>query len=226
MAADAIIVSGGSGTRFGSKKQFISIGGVPLIRRAADCFDAHLGVERIIVAVPADDLGLTAGILSGLGKPLVLTAGGKTRQESVSNALKHCRRSGLVLIHDGVRPFATLALISRVLEGITGFDACIPGLAVSNTLKEVDGKIVKRTVPRKGLFAVQTPQCFQAEVILEAHARAAGRGFMEATDDSALVEEQGGRVRLVEGDPFNIKITLAQDVEIAEALLRCRSESD
>lgn len=224
MAAEAIIVAGGSGLRFGRKKQFFLLGGIPIIRRAVDCFDRHPLVDRIIVAVPQEDLDHTRTILEGVQKPLELTAGGRTRQESVGNGLAFCRGS-LVLIHDGVRPIATDALITRVLTGIEGFDACIPGLAVSNTLKEVDGDLVVRTVPRSGLFGVQTPQCFRAEVIRTAHARAAERGFLEATDDSALVEDLGGRVRLVEGDPYNIKITVAEDIAIAEALLRCRSES-
>jgi 2-C-methyl-D-erythritol 4-phosphate cytidylyltransferase len=226
MAADAIIVGGGSGLRFGSKKQFLSLLGIPLIRRAVDPFDQHPGVERLIVVVPHEDLELTAQLLHGLGTPLLLTAGGATRQESVSNGLALCRSGGLVLIHDGVRPFATPSLISRVLEGIAGFDACIPGLAVSDTLKEVDGDLVVGTVPRARLFSVQTPQCFRAEVIGRAHGQASESGHLHATDDSALVENLGGRVRIVEGDPYNMKITVAEDIAIAEAIIRCRTESD
>jgi 2-C-methyl-D-erythritol 4-phosphate cytidylyltransferase len=225
MAADAIIVGGGSGLRFGQKKQFFSLGGIPLIKRAVDCFDRHAGVERLIVVVPRSDLEITGSILEGMSKPLLLSAGGRTRQESVASGLKLCRTEGLILIHDGVRPFVTDVLISRLLAAVEGFDACIPGLAVSNTLKEVDGDLVVRTVPREKLFSVQTPQCFRAEVIIRAHAQASVQGYLEATDDSALVENLGGSVRLVEGDPYNMKITVAEDIEVAEAILRCRTES-
>jgi 2-C-methyl-D-erythritol 4-phosphate cytidylyltransferase/2-C-methyl-D-erythritol 2,4-cyclodiphosphate synthase len=88
----------------------------------------------------------------------------------------------------------------------------------------VEGDLVVRTVPRTGLFSIQTPQCFLTRAIVEAHARAEAAGNLEATDDSALIEAAGGRVRLVPGDPRNMKITVAQDMEIAEALLRCRTE--
>jgi len=224
MAVDAVITGGGSGIRFGRKKQFTILGGVPLIRRTVACFDSHPLVERLIVVVPEEDLELTAGILEGTGKLLEITAGGRTRQESVRNGLKLCRPDGSVLIHDGVRPFVPPDLITRVLLGIEGYEACIPGLAVSNTLKEVEGDLVVRTVPRTGLFSIQTPQCFLTRAIVEAHARAEAAGNLEATDDSALIEAAGGRVRLVPGDPRNMKITVAQDMEIAEALLRCRTE--
>lgn len=225
MGADALIVGGGSGIRFGSKKQFFTLGGVSLIRSSVQCFDEHPAVERMIVVVPREDFDLTRPLLAGLGKPLELAPGGRTRQESVRSGLGLCRREGLILVHDGVRPFVSPGLISRVLAGIGEYDACIPGLAVSNTLKEVDGDVVVRTVPRAKLFAVQTPQCFRAAIIHEAHERASARGFAEATDDSALVEELGGRVRLVEGDPYNVKITVAEDIAMAEALLKCRSGS-
>jgi 2-C-methyl-D-erythritol 4-phosphate cytidylyltransferase len=225
MAADVIIVSGGSGVRFGQKKQFFSLSGIPLIRRCADCFDSHPLIDRLIVVVPREDLEATARILEGLRKPLLLAQGGRTRQESVASGLRLCRPDGLVLIHDGVRPFVTAELASRVIAGIEGYDACIPGLAVSNTLKEVDGDLVVKTVPRSRLYAVQTPQCFRAEVILRAHAEASARGFLEATDDSALVEDLGGRVRIVEGDPYNMKITVPEDIVIAEAIERCRTGS-
>lgn len=225
MGADALIVGGGSGIRFGSKKQFFTLGGTPLIGRSVQCLAGHPAVERMIVVVPREDFDLTRPLLAGIDKPLELAPGGRTRQESVRSGLELCRRDGLILVHDGVRPFASRELISRVIAGMGDHDACVPGLAVSNTLKEVDGDLVVRTVPRLKLFAVQTPQCFRAAVIHEAHERAAARGFVEATDDSALVEELGGRVRLVEGDPYNLKITVAEDIAMAEALLKCRSGS-
>ncbi len=225
MAADAIIVAGGSGIRFGQKKQYLSLGGVPILRRTVCAFDSHPEIENLIVIVPSEDLPLAGEILSGLNKPLHLKPGGETRQESVWNGLMLAKKSGLVLIHDAVRPLVTGDLISRVLTGIIGFDACIPGLAVLNTLKEVDGDLVVRTVPRNCLYGVQTPQCFRTARIMEAHEAALRLGRRDATDDSALIEDLGGTVRLVEGDPGNMKITLKQDMEIAEAILRCRTES-
>lgn len=224
MAADAIIVGGGSGIRFGTKKQFISLGGIPLLQRTVHAFENHPCVDQIIVLVPQDDLVLAGRILSGTQKPLKLVEGGKTRQESVWNGLLSLQGSDLVLIHDAVRPFVSSGLISRVIEGIKGYDACIPGLAVPNTLKEVSNGVVVKTIPRAGLYGVQTPQCFLTRSIIAAHTSARGQGIYDATDDSLLIEEIGGHVRLVEGDPLNMKITLKQDVDIAEAILKCRTE--
>lgn len=226
MAVDAIIVGGGSGSRFGRKKQFVCLGETPLFKRAAACFERHGSVRNIIVVVPEEDIPRARELLSGTEKPLLFAKGGSTRQESVSNGLALSKESEFVLIHDAVRPFVTGELISRVLGGMEDFDACIPGLAVTNTLKEVSGDLVVRTVPRSNLYGVQTPQCFRTERIAAAHAWALRRGISDATDDSALIEAVGGRIRIVEGDPFNMKITVRQDMEIAEAILKCRTESD
>lgn len=225
MAASAVIVAGGSGTRFGRKKQFLDLCGVPLIRRTVDVFASHEAVDTIIVAVPPEDIDLTRQILEGAASPVRVVQGGRTRQESVYNGLLNIAGAGTVLVHDAVRPLVTGELISRVLEGLGEEDACIPVLAVSNTLKEVREGVVVRTVPRSDLYEVQTPQAFPVLKILKAHTLARQRGILDATDDSAVIEQAGGVVRVVEGDPFNIKITVAKDLEIAEAMLTCRTGS-
>ncbi|HON38213.1 MAG TPA: 2-C-methyl-D-erythritol 4-phosphate cytidylyltransferase [Desulfomonilia bacterium] len=225
MAASAVIVAGGSGTRFGRKKQFLDLCGVPLIRRTVDVFASHEAVDTIIVAVPPEDIDLTRQILEGAASPVRVVQGGRTRQESVYNGLLNIAGAGTVLVHDAVRPLVTGDLISRVLEGLGEGDACIPVLAVSNTLKEVREGVVVRTVPRSDLYEVQTPQAFPVLKILKAHTLARQRGILDATDDSAVIEQAGGVVRVVEGDPFNIKITVAKDLEIAEAMLTCRTGS-
>lgn len=223
MAADAIIVGGGSGIRFGQKKQFLTLGGIPVLRRAVLPFENHPDIGKIIVVVPETDMEQARAVLSDVGKPYLLARGGRMRQESVWNGLGLALNSERVLIHDAVRPFATMELVTRLLEGIDGYDACIPGVAVANTLKEVDGGLVVRTIPRSSIYGVQTPQCFITGKLLDAHRFALERGITDATDDSALVEEMGGRVRLIEGDPANIKITVRQDLAVAEAMLRCRT---
>lgn len=139
------------------------------------------------------------------------------------NGLEMTDGSGLVLIHDAARPLVTAELISRVTAGAARADGCIPALAVSSTIKEVREGVVTRTVSRANLFEIQTPQAFPAEIILEAHRQARKQGERAATDDSALVEAAGGIVRTVEGDPLNIKVTIEQDLILAEAILACRS---
>ncbi|HRC99270.1 MAG: 2-C-methyl-D-erythritol 4-phosphate cytidylyltransferase [Bacteriovoracaceae bacterium] len=225
MAVSAVIVAGGSGTRFGLKKQFITLGGVPLIRRAVESFVSHPEVGTIVVVVPQEDMDLTGRLISEVCPALHIVQGGRTRQESVYNGLKNVPGAGTVLIHDAVRPLVTGELISRVLAGIGDADGCIPALAVSSTIKEVDGEMVKRTVPRSNLFEAQTPQAFGLPRILGAHTRARQRGVLDATDDGVLIENEGGTIRIVQGDPYNIKITLRKDLELAEAMLACRTGS-
>ena len=226
MAASAIIVAGGSGLRFGWKKQFISLGGIPVLGRTVRCFDSHPLITHIIVVVPLTDIEQVKEILHGMKTPLDITAGGTTRQESVYNGLQVETSTEIILIHDGVRPLVSEALISRVIAGIEDFDACIPGIAVSDTIKESDRGFVSRTVPRDTLYQAQTPQAFKRSGILQAHKSARTTGTGQVTDDSSLIENAGGKVRLVSGDPFNIKITLKEDISIAEAILQCHTESD
>lgn len=224
MAASVLIVAGGSGVRYGRKKQFIPLDGVPVLKRSVLCFDSHPGITHIIVVVPAEDSHHVNEILEGMNKPVTITAGGATRQESVWKGLQVDTPNDIVLIHDGVRPLVSADIISRVLNGIEGYDACIPGIAVSDTIKEVHDECVARTIPRASLYQIQTPQAFRKTRILEAHESAKNNDLDPATDDSTLIENFGGKVRLVQGDPFNIKITLKEDIYIAEAILRCRTQ--
>jgi len=226
MEADAIIVAGGSGVRFGTKKQFMNMGGVPVIRRTVLCFDSHPFVTHIVVVVPAEDIEQVKEILRGLSTPLDITAGGATRQESVYNGLQIATSADVILIHDGVRPLVSQSLISRVFAGITDLDACIPGIAMPDTLKKADGQSVVKTISRDNVYQIQTPQAFKRKGLLEAHTQARDHNIGNLTDDSSLIENAGGKVGLVSGDPFNIKITLKEDIYIAEAILKCHAESD
>jgi len=224
MANSAIIVAGGSGRRFGTKKQFLDLLGTSVIERAVSCFDSHPLIDSIVVVVPDEDIQTTRGALKDIKKPLTITRGGHNRQESVWNGLQSALKSDIVTIHDGVRPLVSRTLISSVIEGVKDFDACIPGLAVSNTIKVVKGDIVVRTISRANVYQIQTPQVFYTQTLIKAHESAQAGRHDQFTDDSALIEAIGGRVRIVKGDPYNIKITLKEDLQTAEALLRCHTE--
>lgn len=213
----AVIVAGGSGSRFGQKKQFITLGGTPILALTAACFDAHPGIDHIVVVVPPADVTAAEKLLHTLTTRHTVTAGGPTRADSVRNGLNEAAQSRICLIHDGVRPFVNPSLIHRVLAGIEGYDACIPGLPVTDTIKEVVGHNVAKTIPRRNVYQIQTPQAFFTARILDAHRQAAGRTDAP-TDDSMLIEAAGGTVRLVDGDPYNIKITLPEDMLFAEAI--------
>ena len=223
MDFSAVIVAGGSGERFGQKKQFLDLLGIPVLARTVSCFDAHRAVKQIIVVVPEEDIPQTRRILKGIGKTLVVAKGGQTRQESVRNGLDCVRESPAVLIHDGVRPLITTELMDRVIEGLKGVDGCIPALEVTDTLKEVQEGMVMKTIPRRGLYQVQTPQAFLTGTLVKAHENAARDGAF--TDDSSLLEACGRTVRVVPGDPCNVKITFREDITLAEAILRCHTGS-
>jgi len=213
----ALIVAGGSGSRFGQKKQFIALRGVPVLLKTVLCFVDNPSIDRIIVVVPSEDVLSTDALIKDIPTPHVVVAGGPTRAASVMNGLKEALSSRIVLIHDGVRPFVGPDLIHRVIAGLAGWDAAIPGIPVTDTLKEADGDTVVRTVARRNLFQIQTPQAFFTESIVAAH-RQASNLSEPPTDDSMLIEAQGGRVRIVDGDPYNIKITLPEDMLFAEAI--------
>lgn len=216
-----VVVAGGSGSRFGGAKQFAALGGVRVldhsVRAARTC-------GRVVLVVPA--AGSPAGPSGGppdapASAPGVdaVAEGGVTRAASVRAGLARVPPDAeVVVVHDAARPLAPAALFAAVVGAVrSGAAGAVPGLAVSDTLKRVDGDRVVATVDRAGLVAVQTPQAFDAGALRRAH-EASG----DATDDATLVEADGGRVVVVPGDPFNIKVTTRADLEIAEALFSRR----
>jgi len=155
--------------------------------------------DGVVLVVPRDDVASEGGV-----------AGGATRSESVRAGLAAVpAEASIICVHDAARPFASRELFITVIEAIAdGADGAVPALAVVDTIKRIDadGRVVE-TPPRATLVAVQTPQAFRAEVLRAAHAR-----LQDATDDAALVEEVGGRVVVVDGDPINRKITDRDDL--------------
>jgi 2-C-methyl-D-erythritol 4-phosphate cytidylyltransferase len=212
----AIIVAGGSGKRFGEKKQFINLSGESVLKITVKAFDIP-HINRIVVVVPKEDIDETQASFKEFKKEITVVSGGKTRSNSVMNGLNAADVCDIALIHDGVRPFVTASLIERVIDGTKEADGCIPVLPVIDTIKFAENGFIKKTIPREYLFAVQTPQAFRMGKILNAHNMAIGRENIP-TDDSILIEESGGTVKIVEGERFNIKITLPEDMILAEAI--------
>jgi 2-C-methyl-D-erythritol 4-phosphate cytidylyltransferase len=151
-----------------------------------------------------------------VGSPDVIVKGGATRSESVRAGLEAVpSRAEIVVVHDAVRPLATAALFESVVEAVvSGADAAIPGLPVTDTLKRVSDDLVVATLERSDVVSVQTPQAFKASILRKAHA-----GSEDATDDAALVESLGGTVRVVPGERSNLKLTDPVDLRILEALM-------
>jgi 2-C-methyl-D-erythritol 4-phosphate cytidylyltransferase len=219
----AIIVAGGSGSRFGEAvpKQFLDLGGLRLIDWAFS--SAAAACDGVVVVLPGDRLDVT------LFPGAMAVAGGPTRSASVRAGLAAVpRAAAVVVVHDAARPLATPELFERVIAAVrAGADGAVPGVSVADTIKRVDasgeradsaGERVLETLDRPALRAIQTPQAFSASALRAAHATGG-----DATDDAALVEAYGGRVVVVAGDPGNLKVTGPEDLERAEALLTRRS---
>ena len=218
----AIIVAGGRGERLGTDipKQFIELEAKPILLWAVDRIWSCPKISELIVVVPEDHLERAQQILAN--RELKIVKGGRERQDSVFAGLKELSaKANLVLIHDGVRPFPSRALIERVIEGAEKFGSAIPGIPLKDTVKEIDKKTgqVMGTVDRNRLYAIQTPQVFAREIILRAHERAQSLGFY-ATDDSTLVEWIGEQVIMVEGEETNIKITTPLDLKLAQIIAK------
>ena len=201
------MVAGGGGTRFGAPKQFTDLAGQTVLDRSVAT--ARAASDAVVVVLPAGaEWTPPAGV--------TVVTGGDTRSASTRNGLAAVAADAdVVLVHDAARPLCPVALFEAVVDAVrSGADAAVPALPVSDTVKRVDGTRVLTTVPRHDLVAVQTPQGFRADVLRAAHA-AGGTD----TDDAALVEAAGGVVVTVPGDPRNLKITVADDLTIAAALL-------
>lgn len=226
--AGAIIVAAGRGARARQgaavePKQFRPIAGVPMLLRAIRPFAQHPRVGPIVVVLPPPLAAAPPDWLRALlSDRLVVTDGGEERQQSVANGLGRLPAGpSLVLVHDAARPFVSREVIDRVLAVAARGAAAVPGVPLSDTVKETDtAGLVVRTVPRERLVAVQTPQAFPRAILETAHQRARSDAAPAggATDDATLCERLGHPVRVVAGSPWNIKITTPEDFALAEAL--------
>ena len=219
-----VVVAAGRGTRIGGDlpKQYLPIGGVPILLRAIRPFSSHPDVEQVVVVLAAADAESPPDFLSALtGEALTITAGGRERSDSVAAGLRALRDGcEVVLVHDGARPFVDRSVIDAVIAHARAGHGAVAAVPVSDTIKEAAGPdptLIGRTVPRAGLWRAQTPQGFPRRLLADAYARA-GAGGGGATDDAALVEAYGGTVRLVPDSPRNMKITTRDDLAVAEAL--------
>jgi 2-C-methyl-D-erythritol 4-phosphate cytidylyltransferase len=227
MNATAIVVAAGEGRRVGGNtpKAFIDLCGRPVVLRTLDRFFAALAIGKVVVVVAADQLSRVETMLrsdSALAyRHWILRSGGATRQESVKRGLEMTGDDAdVIAIHDGVRPFVSPALIDRCVQAARDQGAVVVGLPVRDTIKVVSAdRWIESTPPRNALWEIQTPQVFRREIILEAHGWAEREGF-EATDDAMLVEKRGERVYVLDGEGTNIKITLPDDLWLAENLIR------
>jgi 2-C-methyl-D-erythritol 4-phosphate cytidylyltransferase len=218
----AVLAAGGRGERLGAAlpKALVLLAGEPVLAHAARALREG-GVAEVVVAAPAEHTKAIAALLP----EAQVVAGGATRTASVRRALAELSAAvDIVLVHDAARPLAPAALVARVLAAVeSGADAVVPVLAVADTVKEVDDAgMVLRTLDRKALRAVQTPQGFRRELLVRAHEAA---GDIDASDDAGLVERLGVAVSTVPGSSDALKVTTQSDLLVAEAIVRERTST-
>ncbi|MDX2251427.1 MAG: 2-C-methyl-D-erythritol 4-phosphate cytidylyltransferase [Nitrospira sp.] len=228
----AIVPAAGRGLRMGGAlpKQFLALGGEPLVVHSLRVLQASPAVDEIVLAVPQADLDYCLNDLAvrfGFSKITKVVAGGKERQDSVRHALEHVsEETEIVVVHDAVRPFVTEGMVTEVVEAARRVGGAIVALPMRDTVKQVgaDGRI-ERTVDRQPLWLAQTPQAFRREHLLAAHYKAYAEK-VHATDDAFLFEWAGHPVVVVEGSGENIKVTRPEDMIIGEAILKARMKAD
>jgi 2-C-methyl-D-erythritol 4-phosphate cytidylyltransferase/2-C-methyl-D-erythritol 2,4-cyclodiphosphate synthase len=230
MNVAALIVAAGRGARAASEggrpKQYCQIGGAPMLERTIAAFAEHPGIDDILVVIHPHDVALyEAASRSFAARLQAAVPGGARRQDSVRAGLEALAdwAPASVLIHDAARPFVDAPLISRVIDSLERYAGALPCLPVTDTLKRASEGRITGTVERDQLFRAQTPQGFRFEAILAAHRAAASEGTREFTDDASVAEWFGLDVTLVEGSDKNRKLTTAEDLRMADEMLRSES---
>ena len=228
MTAGVVLPAGGSGTRMAVEgapsKQFRLLGGASVLVQTLRAFARHRAIGPAVVVAPAPDLEAVVDDLVRADLEAVVVEGGATRQASVANGVRALEGVGMVLVHDAVRPFIPQAVITSVLEAAATHGAAAAALPVADTLRQGGaGPLFGETVPRDGLWTMQTPQAARRDWLLRAHANAAGH---VATDEVGLLQRAGYPVRIVEGDARNVKITRPSDWAMATALWPAWTEAE
>lgn len=225
MKTHVIIPAAGAGTRFGSDvpKPLLLLKGKEAILYSLEIFDTCSLVEGIVVVAPVEKIADFENVIKkgAFKKPVKVVAGGKSRYESVNNGLKVLDPNiDFVLIHDGARPLVSLKVVEDAIKTCYATKAVVVGVPLKPTIKRIDlrSKEIDTTLDRSILWEAQTPQVFAYELLTQAHRQGIGLD-VEATDDAFLVERFGAKVKMIEGEYRNIKLTTPEDLKIAEALL-------
>ena len=222
MKVGAIIPAAGRGKRIGASvpKQFLEIQGEPLLHHTLTVFAYCKLIDYVVLVMPQADVDKVGK--DWLNKYEIVrevVVGGEQRQDSVYNGFNSLERTtDIVVVHDGVRPFVTPQMITATVEGAQQHGAAITAIPVNDTIKQAIDGFVKQTVSRDGLWRVQTPQAFQYGLLQQAFKKAKEDSYY-GTDEGALIEYLGERVKIVPGSELNIKITRKEDLALGESLL-------
>lgn len=214
-----IIVAGGSGIRMGSTtpKQFLELHGLPILMHTIKKFQQTIPEGEIILALPEKEQSTWQSLCEKHQFDVQhnVVNGGENRFYSVQNALQKVSKKSIVSIHDGVRPLVSENVIQECMQSAEKFGAAIPSLPIQDSIRKILFN-ESQSVDRSQFVLIQTPQCFQSEIILKAYQEKYHKSF---TDDASVVEQFGHNIFLVKGNKENIKITTAEDLKIAEVLL-------
>lgn len=221
-AVYAIILAGGQGLRLGADipKQFLMVGGNPIIRWSIETFSGISQIDEIIIVVPQEHIDEMHKILrpGNINKKITIIPGGNTRQMSAYNAInsRYFMDDDILIFHDAARPFVKADLIKRCIEETKKFGAAGTYVKVIDTIAEAENSFIRSIPAREKLLITHTPQCFKYSIISDAHKKAINKNISAATDDVKLAIDAGYKVKIVEGDYNNLKITTEFDLEIAE----------
>jgi 2-C-methyl-D-erythritol 4-phosphate cytidylyltransferase len=224
-STSAIIVAAGEGKRFNRAipKQYLLLNNHPVLYYTVKKFMESKFVNEIILVIAGKYLNksiLTECIPKGSNKQVKIAIGGKTRQDSVYSGLQNISEdNNIISIHDGVRPFVKSGQIDQSIKMCENYDGVVLAIPCVDTLKKVEDFVIVDTVDRGNIWQVQTPQTFRREVIIEAFKKARQDNFT-GKDEASLVERLGAKIGVIEGSRENIKITLHNDLKLAEAIIK------
>lgn len=221
MKVTAVIVAGGKGTRMGASvnKVFLKLGDKEVIAHTVEAFEINSLIDEIVVVTGADDIKMATEILKKYSKLSAVVEGGKERQQSVYNGIK-AATGDIIAIHDGARALISQREINDVINDCIHYSAAALGVPCKDTLKSADiNGFISGTVDRSRTYQIQTPQVFNAELIKKLHERAA-IDRLQVTDDCAVAEYYGVKVKITEGSYNNLKLTTPEDMAVGEIILR------
>lgn len=216
----AVIVGAGRSERMGADKMFLALAGKPLLEWSVDVCQSYQLLSQIAIVLSENNLDLGQKLVAerGWSKVVAVSLGGKRRQDSVRAGLVKLKGCEWVIIHDGARPFLTVELLDAGLAAAKGTGAAAAAVPVKDTIKLSDSNgMVRETLQRSQLWAIQTPQVFRFDIIMRAYEQ---NNDEDVTDDATLVERCGGKVKLYRGSYRNAKITTPEDLALAEVLAR------
>ena len=216
-----IILAAGNSTRYGKNmnKNFEIINDIPIITYSLNIFNKNIYIDNILIAIKEEEIPLIENILKNniYDKDINIVIGGNTRQESVYNCIRKTN-SNIVIIHDGARPLIQDDYINKCLEAMDYYKGATVGVKSKDTVKITnDDNIVINTTIRCNTWIIQTPQCFDRKILLNAHEKYQNQNF---TDDCYLLEKDGYNIKVLESDYSNIKITTSNDLDIIKKLVR------